>query len=35
LSEQKRSIEHPFNAGLLLESLVSQAQRVLLTTHVS
>ncbi len=35
LSAQKRSIEHPFNAGLLLESLVSQAQRVLLTAHVS
>jgi DNA polymerase-3 subunit delta' len=29
LSAQKRTIEHPFNAGLLLESLVSQAQRVL------
>ena len=29
LSAQKRSIEHPFNAGLLLESLTSQAQQVL------
>ncbi len=29
LSDQKRTIEHPFNAGLLLESLVSQAQTVL------
>ena len=29
LSAQQRTIEHPFNAGLLLESLVSQAQRVL------
>jgi len=29
LSAQKRSIEHPFNPGLLLESLVSQAQGVL------
>lgn len=35
LSGQKRSIEHPFNAGLLLESLVSQAQGVLgLTTDL-
>jgi DNA polymerase-3 subunit delta' len=29
LSAQQRTIDHPFNAGLLLESLVSQAQRVL------
>ena len=29
LSVQKRTIEHPFNAGLLLESLVSQAHVVL------
>ena len=29
LNAQFRTIEHPFNAGLLLESLVSQAQRVL------
>ncbi|MFM6992293.1 MAG: DNA polymerase III subunit delta' [Rhodoferax sp.] len=29
LSAQKRVIEHPFNAGLLLESLVSQAQTIL------
>ena len=34
LSTQKRSIEHPFNAGLLLESLVSQAQSVLGTATV-
>lgn len=29
LSAQQRTIDHPYNAGLLLESLVSQAQRVL------
>jgi len=29
LSAQHRTIEHPFNPGLLLESLVSQAQRVM------
>ena len=29
LSAQQRTIDHPFNPGLLLESLVSQAQRVL------
>lgn len=29
LSAQKRTIEHPFNAGLLLESMISQAQAVL------
>ncbi len=29
LSTQQRTIAHPYNAGLLLESLVSQAQQVL------
>ena len=29
LSAQQRTIDHPYNPGLLLESLVSQAQRVL------
>jgi DNA polymerase-3 subunit delta' len=29
LSAQQRTIDHPFNGGLLLESLISEAQRVL------
>jgi DNA polymerase-3 subunit delta' len=33
LSAQQRTIDHPFNAGLLLESLVSQAQRILAPTR--
>lgn len=33
LSVQQRTIDHPFNPGLLLESLVSQAQRVLVAAR--
>ena len=29
LSQAARTAEHPFNAGLLLESLATQAQRIL------
>jgi DNA polymerase-3 subunit delta' len=29
LARSRRSAEHPLNAGLMLESLVSQAQRTL------
>jgi DNA polymerase-3 subunit delta' len=29
LAKEARSAEHPFNAGLMLESLVSQAQKAL------
>lgn len=29
LSETARTVEHPFNAGLMLESLVSQARHAL------
>ncbi|PKO59942.1 MAG: DNA polymerase III subunit delta', partial [Betaproteobacteria bacterium HGW-Betaproteobacteria-18] len=29
LSDAMRTVEHPFNAGLMLEALVSQAQLAL------
>jgi DNA polymerase-3 subunit delta' len=32
LSATARTVEHPFNAGLMLEALVSQAQRALKPT---